>query len=70
MVTSRIAATTLGATAVCALSPKITDNGFAHVRPSTCSGKGAGVSRLTMMKSTLHKQNTHQACIMKEMPRP
>src|SRR5271154_5006479 len=66
MVASSSAATILGAEALA--SPKMTEIGFFHVKPSTCSGGGGGVSKLTMTNSTLHRQNTHHACIRNGIP--
>src|SRR6266481_8888066 len=48
--------------------PKITARGLSQVRPSILSAGGGGVSRLIRMNIALQMQNTHQACIMKEIP--
>src|SRR5690242_4845409 len=68
MVANRTPATNLGVDEVDAASPKITAMGFFHVKPSICTGSGGGVIKLTKMYRTLHRQNTHHACIRNGIP--
>src|ERR1019366_2473800 len=64
------AATVRGSGAPVRLAWRITSRGCSQVSPSTFSGAGGGVSRLTTTNTIEQRQKLHQACIRKGIPSP